>query len=82
MTILFYTGLFLILMIGWYLVWKYSLSHIPIVREVCGLNLTNSTVKNAKINNTKKYNLVDNDNDDNNNDNNDNNKIIKQTIER
>lgn len=47
LTILFFFGLLIIIISGWYLVWKYSLSHIPIVREVCGLGLNNNN--NNKI---------------------------------
>ena len=41
LVIIFYLGFFLILTISWYMIWKYNLSHIPIVREVCGLDLYN-----------------------------------------
>ena len=35
---LFFIVTLCILVIGWVVAWKYTISHIPIVREICGLN--------------------------------------------
>ena len=40
--LLFFIFTILFLVLGWGLSWKYTLSHIPIVREICGLDCENN----------------------------------------
>lgn len=41
----FFVIVVLVLCIGWFIAWKYTISDIPIVREICGLNGETSNKK-------------------------------------